>query len=72
MYNHDVNMTADTKPVAMQPNPAYGATSRKATITTANVGSVDVQANPADSTAATITGGSVAMSNPAYSESETS
>ena len=40
-------MTAETKPVAMQPNPAYGVGVRQDTITATNVGSVAMQSNPA-------------------------
>ena len=43
----DVTLVADNKPVAMQSNPAYGATVRKDTITTTNAESVDMQSNPA-------------------------
>ena len=43
----DVTLTADNKPVAIQSNPAYGATVRKDTITTTNAESVDMQSNPA-------------------------
>ena len=44
---YDVTLIADNKPVAIQSNPAYGATVRKDAITTTNAESVDMQSNPA-------------------------
>ena len=40
-------MIAETKPVAMESNPAYGVVVRQDTITATNVGSVAMQSNPA-------------------------
>ena len=71
----DITLVADNKPVAMQSNPAYGATVRKDTITTTNAESVAMQSNPAygatvrKDTITTTNAESVDMqSNPAYGE----
>ena len=73
-------MTDDTKPVAMQFNPAYGTTTKGDTTALSNIGPVAMQSNPAkedtetkedngtkEGTPATANVGPVAMqSNPAY------
>ena len=47
VVTYDITLIAHNKPVAMQPNPAYGATVRTDTITTTNAESVAMQSNPA-------------------------